>query len=326
MNTPAKIKHLVFSGGIIYGFSFYGAFKYLHDHKFFHIDNIQTMYATSVGTILATIISLKYEWEILDNYLIKRPWQDVFKFSLDIVFECYQKRGLYSIKVIEEMLEPLFRAKELDIKTITMQEFYNLTKIEHHFFTIRVREFDLVDISYKTHPEWRLLDAIYASSCIPPFFQPFYRIIFDSKEEISTIEWYTDGGFLANYPMEQCIQQCITECGDGDIQTLDYTLFGFNLNSDNHINKLSGDKLNLIEYIYIIISILIYKITIMTQLVPSKNSTKVHVYELPFCSDFKSSSDIFSLVKSTEERILMIEHGVKCAQEFLEKESNRRVI
>jgi predicted acylesterase/phospholipase RssA len=98
------------------------------------------------------------------------------------------------------MLEPLFRAKDLDINTITMNEFFEYTKIEHHFFTIRVQEFELVDISYKTHPDWKLLDAIYASSCIPPFFQPLYI----KNEETSMIEWFADGGFLANYPMEHC--------------------------------------------------------------------------------------------------------------------------
>jgi patatin-like phospholipase/acyl hydrolase len=311
---PPTIKHLVFSGGIIYGFSFYGAFKYLHDHSIIHIDNIETIYATSIGTILATILSLKYEWDILDNYLINRPWKDVFKFSLEILIECYQKRGLYSMKIVEEMLEPLFRAKDLDINTITMYDFYEYTKIEHHFFTIRVQEFELVDISYKTHPDWRLLDAIYASSCIPPFFQPLHI----KNEENSKIEWYTDGGFLANYPIEYCLQRCIDLCENDDIHTLDYTVFGFNLYDRNYMNKLSNDKMNLIEYIYVIISILIYKITALTQqYIPSKNGSTVKVHELQFSQDFKSSTDIFAIVKSTEERIHMIEHGVKCAQEFV---------
>jgi hypothetical protein len=314
------IKHLVFSGGIIYGFSFYGAFKYLHDHSVIHIDNIETMYATSIGTILATILSLKYEWEILDNYLINRPWQNVFKFSLELLIECYQKRGLYSMKVIEEMLEPLFRAKDLDINAITMKEFYEYTKIEHHFFTIRVQEFELVDISYKTHPDWRLLDAIYASSCIPPFFQPLYI----KNEEKSIIEWYTDGGFLANYPIEHCIKGCIDSCNDDDdIHTLDYTIFGFNLYDRNYMNKLSNEKMNLIEYIYVIISILIYKITTLTQrYIPTKNGSTVKVHELQFSQDFKSSIDIFSMVKSTEERMNMIEHGVQCAQHFMKKQEH----
>jgi len=335
--SKPTIKHLVFSGGIIYGFSFYGAFKYLQNHSIIHIDNIETMYATSIGTILATILSLKYEWEILDNYLINRPWQNVFKFSLEILIECYQKRGLYSAKIIEEMLEPLFRAKDLDINTITMNEFFEYSKIEHHFFTIRVQEFELVDISYKTHPDWKLLDAIYASSCIPPFFQPLYikngkggfqpPSLLTSKvakppdefEETSTIEWYTDGGFLANYPMEYCIQNCIDSCKGNDIHTLDYTVFGFNLYDRNYMNKLSNDKMNLIEYIYVIISILIYKITTMAKTSPAHDFT-VKVHELQFSQDFKSSIDIFAMVKSTEERIHMIEHGVQCAQNFVKNE------
>jgi hypothetical protein len=217
--------------------------------------------------------------------------------------------------VIEEMLEPLFRAKDLDINTITMKEFYEYTKIEHHFFTIRVQEFELVDISYKTHPDWKLLDAIYASSCIPPFFQPLYI----KNAETTTIEWYTDGGFLANYPMEHCIQRCVDSCEDDDIHSLDHTVFGFNLYDRNYMNKLSNDKMNLIEYIYVIISILIYKITTMTKTSP-KFGSDVKVHELQFSQDFKSSIDIFAMVKSTEERIHMIEHGLQCAQNFVKNE------
>lgn len=301
------IRHLVFSGGIIYGFSFYGAFKRLHDQEFFHIDNIQTIYATSVGTMLATMISLKYEWEVLDNYLIKRPWQNVFKFSLDTIIECYQKRGLFSIKIIEEILEPLFRAKELDIQTITMAEFYHITGIEHHYFTIRVNDFELIDISYKTHPQWRLIDAVYASSCIPPIFQPLHLMVADDHKE-----WFIDGGFLANYPISHCMANIDKPEED------EFSILGFNINDRNYINKLSNDKTNLFEYIYIILSIIINKLTTMIMLTnQTKNHDHVTSYEININTDYRSTTDILSMVNSAEERRNMIEYGVTCANEFI---------
>jgi predicted acylesterase/phospholipase RssA len=58
-----------------------------------------------------------------------------------------------------------------------------------------------VDISYKTHPEWRVIDAAYASSCLPIIFTPF------SKDG----NYYIDGGLFLNYPIEPCIKCCRPE-------------------------------------------------------------------------------------------------------------------
>ena len=53
------IKHFVFSGGVIYGYAFYGAYKFLEQKGFVNIDNIETMYGTSCGAMVAVILSLR---------------------------------------------------------------------------------------------------------------------------------------------------------------------------------------------------------------------------------------------------------------------------
>ena len=73
------------------------------------------------------------------------------------------------MKTIEEIFVPLFSGKDISID-ITLQDFYDITKKEIHIFTTDVMRFEVVDISYKTHPDWKLIDAVYASSSIPIIF------------------------------------------------------------------------------------------------------------------------------------------------------------
>ena len=52
------IKHLVLSGGAYKGFYTIGALKYLNDNKFYNLENIETMYGTSVGGLVAAILGV----------------------------------------------------------------------------------------------------------------------------------------------------------------------------------------------------------------------------------------------------------------------------
>lgn len=188
------IKHLVISGGGTTGLSFYSILRDSNKYGFWNIDNIETIYATSIGSVLATIVCLKIEWNIIDGYLIQRPWQDVFNFDIYSVFNIFENKGIFTISVIKELLQPLFLTSDILID-ITMEEFYNITKKELHIFVTEVDNFEIVDISYKTHPKWKLLEVIYASCCLPIIFEPFHK---DGKS-------YLDGGIIAPYPLKYCI-------------------------------------------------------------------------------------------------------------------------
>jgi glyceraldehyde-3-phosphate dehydrogenase/erythrose-4-phosphate dehydrogenase len=55
-----KIKHLVFSGGIIYGFTFYGIVRRLHEHGFLDMDHIETIHAYTNDQNLVDNMHKKY--------------------------------------------------------------------------------------------------------------------------------------------------------------------------------------------------------------------------------------------------------------------------
>ncbi|NDH07627.1 hypothetical protein EBX93_17210, partial [bacterium] len=82
---------------------------------------------------------------------------------------------------------------DLSLKT-TLAELYEKTQIETHYYTTELNRFELVDLSYKTHPDWTVADAVRVSCTLPMVFDP---MIHEGK-------CYVDGGLLSNYPVEQC--------------------------------------------------------------------------------------------------------------------------
>lgn len=190
------IRHLVISGGAITGLTYYGALRELNKKNYWKLENIKTMFGTSVGSLIAVVIALGYEWSDVDDYFIKRPWQNVFKITtLSMIDSIISKMGIYNSKVYEEALAPLLAGKDLSID-ITLKEFYELNGIELHMYTTELNTFKLIDMSYKTHPDWRVVDAVYCSCSLPIIFIPFLH------EKCA----YCDGGMFSNYPLEKCIE------------------------------------------------------------------------------------------------------------------------
>jgi predicted acylesterase/phospholipase RssA len=313
------IKHLVISGGVIYGFAFFGFLKHLHQEGTINMNQIETFHATSIGTIISTILALwskttdttEYDWEMLENYLVHRPWQTVYHFSIQDIFNSYQNGGLFDQKIIEETLRPLFAAKDLDITTITMKEFYDITQRELHFFTVDVHSFQLVNVSHTTHPEWRLIEAIYASSCAPIMFSPLYRYKTDSDK----YDWYVDGAFLMNYPIEPCVKWCHTNEISPD------KILGLNLVLDYvHTPALDtvNQKMNLLDYLFFIMKSVIHKITTISTEGSSYKDDVCRPYEVNIEPTLQII-DFVTVANSKEERIKLIELGVKYAKEFAEE-------
>lgn len=239
------IRHLVISGGAISGLSFYGALRELHKQKYWKMENIQTIYGTSIGSLIAFVIALGYEWTDLDDYFIKRPWQNIFKIDTYSMIDCIiNKMGIYNSKVFEDAFSPLFAGKDIDIG-ITMKEFYDLNGLEIHSFTTELNSFTLTDMSYKTHPDWRVIDVIYCSCCLPVVFMPF----------LHETNAYADGGFLSNYPLKQCIEN-----GAEASEILGI----YRINCDKY--AAIGSESNIFDFLMVILNQTIEKIVICPKL------------------------------------------------------------
>lgn len=227
MNPEPTIKHLVISSGGPAGHMMYSILRTLNMNGFWNVNNIKTIYGSSIGSFVAIIIALKYEWVVMDDYLIKRPWEKIYmsssssgtsettehssssssassslsdaKNKLDYIFKLYKNHGLYGLKEFGEMLRPALQGKDFALD-VTLQEFYERTGIELHFFVTELNKFQTVDISHKTHPKQGLVEACYMSCCYPFGFTPIYR---DGC-------CYIDGGVINDYPVNECFrdQKC----------------------------------------------------------------------------------------------------------------------
>lgn len=189
------IKHLVISGGGPIMFQILSAIQELEKNNFLDMKNIESIYGTSAGAIIAVIVSLKFDWETVNDYLIKRPWKDVFPVKVQNIFEAYTKKGLFDIKTIEKCFKPLFDAKDISLD-ISLEDFFKLTNIEIHMFTFEMNEYKTQDISYKTHPTLPVLTAIQMSCALPVLVTP---VCIDDK-------CFIDGGIGCNYPLNYCIE------------------------------------------------------------------------------------------------------------------------
>jgi len=220
--TESTIKHIVISSGGPAGHMMYSILRTLNLKGVWDIKNIKSIYGSSVGSYIAIILALRYEWQVMDDYLIKRPWEKIFvsasvtgsdttenssststlsdaKNKLDYVIRLYNNHGLYGLKEFTETLRPALQGKDIPVN-ITFQEFYDKTGVEVHFMVTEMNKFRVVDFSYKTHPSHSLVEACYMSCCYPFGFTPIYR---DGC-------CYIDGGIINDYPVNECFndQKC----------------------------------------------------------------------------------------------------------------------
>jgi|Laugresu1bdmlbsd_1035121.scaffolds.fasta_scaffold00003_8 predicted acylesterase/phospholipase RssA len=227
------IKHIVISSGGPAGHMMYSILRTLNLKGVWDINNIKTIYGSSIGAYIAVILALRYDWQVMDDYLIKRPWDKIFMMSssvsatsndkntdnhntgsaaasaastfadaknkLDYVCRLYNNHGLYGLKEFTEMLRPPLQGKDISVN-VTFQEFYERTGIELHFIVTELNKFQVIDFSYKTHPNQSVVEACYMSGCYPLGFTPIYR---DGC-------CYVDGGIINDYPVNECIrdQKC----------------------------------------------------------------------------------------------------------------------
>lgn len=296
-----NFKHIVLSGGGAYGLTYYGFLRDTHQRGIWNINEIQSFYGSSIGTILATVAALSknISWDLLDNYIIKRPWHHLFQFNFDLIIQCYHKKGLFGKQLIEQMFEPLLLSVDLSLN-VSLAEFFEKNGIESHFIVAKLfrGKYELVNISYKTHPDWKLIDAIYSSCCLPVLFAPFVG------EEGA---YYIDGGFLCNYPVNICIQE--QYLGDSSPENTDEILGLCISYSDNKITdgkKYAEQDENIFDYLFTVLLNIINHVS--DEIIPIKHSFSMNTENIQLIDDIQKC------MNSESMRIQFIEMGANIAK------------
>jgi len=198
------IKHLVFSGGGQYGLSVYSAIEYLKYKEYLKYENIESIYATSVGTVNAILFCLNIDKDIMCKYLIHRHWSADFVLNSDSFTNILLKKGLYEMNCFDNFFKPLFAIKDIDMN-ITMIDFYSKFNIYLEFNAICVNNFEIIKLNHNTYPDLPILKAVKMSCSIPFIFTP---VVYNKK-------YFVDGGILINYPLEDCINN--NKCDESEI-------------------------------------------------------------------------------------------------------------
>ncbi len=288
MEDKSIIEHLVISGGGQTGFTFYGVLRESAKQGFWDIQNIKSMYATSVGTFISVVLCLKYDWDMIDTYLINRPWSNIFTVDIYTIIQAFDKRGVFGIDIMEKMLGPLLAGKDIPVG-VSLKEFYDLTKIDLYFFVTELNTFKLCKMSHHTHPDWRVIDAVYASCTLPIIFAPL----------IKNNECYIDGGVMCGYPMKECLSA-------GNMPD---SIFG--------IKKLFGTsepvtkKSSLFDYLQIILKNVIALL--------NGYETGMIQNEILINGEHTTIDNILSLASSRDERESNIELGATIFKDFFAK-------
>ena len=285
-----KIKHLVLSGGGQTMLQTLGVIQELEKNNFIKRENIKTIYATSAGAVVAALFSLDFDWDTINDFMIKRPWQDVFPIKVQSIFDAYTNKGIFTQIVFEKFMKPLLDAKDLSME-ITLKEFYEYSNVENHFFTFEMNEFELEDISYLSHPDLSLIKALQMTCAIPVLITP---VCIENK-------CYIDGGMVCNYPVSHCTKR------NKDVNEI----LGIKNNCDdgvinNHINSES----NLLDFIMSFFFKLIYSFS-------TTNKQEKLPNEILCNTSIMSISTLKSVIYSMKKRKELLENGIETAKEYM---------
>jgi predicted acylesterase/phospholipase RssA len=293
-----KIRHLVISGGGTSGLSFYGILRESERMKKWSIRDIQSIYGTSVGSIFAVILSLKYDWDIIDAFILKRPWMNVFKFDIYSIMNAFGNRGILSIKVMEDLFSPLLLGVDLHVNT-TLKELFDFNGIEIHIFSTEINHFELVNFSYKTHPNWRVVDVVYASCALPIIFSPF----------ICNNRCYVDGGILTNYPLFYCLESGVDPDEILGIKKNEIVVSSSTMNSNENelvysspLSEIDTSS-SLFDYLILTISKILEKLRFIDNSCIIKN-------EIVLKGTLVTIKSLMHTASSMEERKRLIDEGV----------------
>ena len=289
MHNSNMIKHIVLAGGGYVGFSYLGILAELHKKKFYNINDIKTIYGTSIGSLIGAIMCLKIDWDEILEYVIDRPWEKTISFQIENIFSLFSKNGMYDIQPFKECMSKLLLSKDLPL-TITLKELFDYSQIELHIFVTPIattgeRSISCTNMSYKTHPDAMLIETIYKSCTLPFIFQPI--------TESGT--YYIDGGIINNYPVKSCIE-------DGAQEDEILGLHIENIRTD------TKDPLNLVNFAYEIF----YQLVVFTQ---QKKWPLKH--EIKICCPNDDFSECLLMLSNKSLRKKYITKGKELAEKFL---------
>ena len=287
------IKALILPGGGPTGFVLYGNLKESNLHNIWNINLIEEIYSTSIGSIIAFMISLKCSWDILDDYIINRPWENIF--NIPDFYDIYTKKGYDLVQVVKNITKPLLNALNLS-ESITLNELYQFNKINLSFISTEIKNDIYMNseiLNYKTYPNMDINIALASSCSIPIIFQP---VPFSNK-------LFIDGGVFYNNPLIIALE---------NIQVKEDEVLAFS-NEYSRVREIDIDNINLFQYVY--------------KLFCKTNASLNNIKDIPNIKNkiicfVEDNYDWLSILSDKSERKRLIENG---KQSFIDSMTDSKI-
>ena len=294
MAISPNIKHLVISSSGPNIITMYGVLSELEKNGLWSLENIESFHVSSAGSLLAVLTMIKTSWDDIDNYIIERPWEKIWNIDHKRFFTAFTNKGLFNMSDFYKLLEPFFLANDIK-KTITLKEFYEITKKELNIYISELNTFKSSCLNYQTNPTTSLLEALYMSCAVPIFFEPL----------IKNNNCYLDGGLFNYFPVRDLIKKVDNN-----------TILGIcNDRYEKQINTMNiSETSNILEYISRLLNNVL-NFTIHASF------AEIKLKYIVFVPGFDSSSLWMSIIISKEKRKEMLELGKKTGKNYFSEVS-----
>lgn len=297
-----NISTFVIAGG---GHSFIhtlGTMEAVEAIQYYCPKNIRAIHACSAGAIAALFFCLhrdfNYTWDDITDYIIRRPWENIFVMNIHKVIEAYKQRGFFTTSTIQSVFTPFFEARNIPLD-ITLADFYKLAPIDLHFYTFELHTFKLVNVSWKTHPNVRLFEALHMTCSLPIFMTPVLGTA--TGEPAEPAPCYIDGGIITNYPIKYCLESGVDAT----------TIMGFkNVYETNPANRQVTQQSTLFDYLVAMVFKLVDYIK------DRDEATTAGVREILSKTEYMSVQNVRATVGDPAIRLQLLEYGRTIGREW----------
>ena len=184
-----EIKNLVFSGSGSKIFMHLGFVQYLVENDLF--SKVNTFIGTSGGSIVALLLSIKYDISTLTELFIKLKYEQLEKIDSDSILNFFDTYGVDTGENMERALRIMLKNK-IGNTHITFKELYDLTNNSLVVCSTNLQRHQEVYFDYISYPDLDIIEAVLMSISIPLLYTPRKY-----KGDL-----YVDGGLLSHYPIE----------------------------------------------------------------------------------------------------------------------------
>jgi predicted acylesterase/phospholipase RssA len=287
------IKYICLPSGGFNLIKYLGVMDPFYKNKTINFKEIKGYCGISAGGILSSVLCLNIQFEIIVKYFIERTWHKTYNINKINIMNYFNDKGILTKSHFIKLIEPLFISQGIDLNTITMKQYFDITQIELTLFAVNASTYELTPFNYKTTPDILLLDALYFTSCIPTIFKP---------EEYKGV-CYLDGGILSKTPVNYCVEVLKVDKNE---------IFAIDCYWKQYQNIPISKDDDFVSFIYNII----LKMYI-------NNIDKINYDDIPYFIDMKtisySKNTLENIFQSVETRRELYFDGIKQGEAFIKK-------